>query len=591
MIKPGFDKIRTAARLITLLFVLAPTLSARTLDTTSDAGTQISNRAEATYSDATGESYATVSETVTVTVLAVASVVVTPDETAASDTVAPHDQVTRQFRVCNAGNVTDTFTITKFDLTAPASVSALYFDLDGSATVSNGDQQITINQTVTPQLAPGKCIGVLAVVNTNDVAPQSILTLTLTARSNSTNAVNGHGEDIGTIINAVGLGARLTDPNDANRAPSKLINGLAQTVVTRSGDFTYTIAFKNSGDTAARNVVVQDRPPASIEYSPGSLQLNDRALSDAIDGDEGSVQNGEIKVQLAQVNPGDVYRITLRCHLTGAAPAGTGLTNIANLLADNVAAVASVRATAIVDPFGVVFAGRAGAASPISGAHVEIATDQSGSLLGLPADNGFAPNDKNQNPFLSDAQGHFSFALPSRADNSAITYFLKATANGYLDRLIQLSVVNSSSGFFTVTVHALDNEALAAAGGFDLVHQDVSLNDLAALVMNVPMFEPAGLQIVKSVDHAQAQIGDIVTYRIEVHNPTSTDVNNVVVSDHLPQSFNYAEGSALLSIGSAPAQPIQPQVTASELQFRISAIPHGATAHLLYRVRIGVNAR
>src|SRR5436853_304049 len=143
-------KIRGAAKLIALLLVMATMLSARALNGSTEAGLQISNRAEATYVDETGASYATVSPTVVVTVL--------------------------------------------------------------------------------------------AVINTNDVAAKSTLTLALTARSNATNAVNGRGEDLGTIINAVGLGARLTDPTDPNRGPSKLINGLAQTVVSRGGEFTYVIA-------------------------------------------------------------------------------------------------------------------------------------------------------------------------------------------------------------------------------------------------------------------------------------------------------------------------------------------------------------
>src|SRR5215471_15044299 len=592
MIKPSLNKMRAAAKLLGLILALVTTLSARVVDNTTEAGTVISNRAEATYTDAAGGTYATVSPTVTVTVLAVATVVVTPDETASSATIAPHDQVTRLFRICNTGNYADTFSVTRFDITSPATMAALYFDNDGSSTVNDGDTSITLNQTVSPQLAPRKCVPVLAVINSNDAAPQADITMVLTARSNSTNAVNGRGEDLGTIINTVGLGARLTDPADQNRPPTKLINAVTQTVVTRTTEFTYTIAFKNSGDTPARNVVVQDRLPATIEYSAGSLQLNDRSISDAVDSDEGSVQNGEIKFQLPRINPGEIDRISFRARLTGGAPAGTGLINTAALSADNVPPMVSTRAVAIVDPFGVVFAGRSGAAAPIAGARVEVATDQNGSVLPLPPDAGFTPNEKNQNPFVSDAQGHFDFVLDANKDEApGANYFLKATANGFVDRLIQLSLRPTSPGLFTMTVHAVDNQPLAVAGGFDLVREDVSLNDLAALVLNVPMFEPAGLQIIKSADHAQAEIGDIITYRVEVHNPTAADVHDVIVSDRLPPSFHYADGSALISIGNAPPQPIQPQISDNQLQFQIAEIPHGATAHLLYRVRIGANVR
>jgi len=42
---------------------------------------------------------------------------------------------------------------------------------------------------------------------------------------------------------------------------------------------------------------------------------------------------------------------------------------------------------------------------------------------------------------------------------------------------------------------------------------------------------------VKSADRARAEIGDTITYRIEVHNPTAANLNNVIVSDRLPESF------------------------------------------------------
>src|SRR5207237_3101881 len=242
---------------------------------------------------------------------------------------------------------------------------------------------------------------------------------------------------------------RLTDPADPNHGPSKLINGLAQTVVSRAGEFTYVIAFKNSGDTAARNVLVQDHLPSTIEYLPGSLQLNERSVSDALDNDEGSVQGGDIKIQLSRVNPGETFRISFRARLASSAPAGTGLVNTATLTADNAQQVVSARATAIIDPFGVVFAGRGGSATPVAGARVEIVTDQNNqNPLPLPSDNGFAPNEKNVNPFVSDAQGHFSFVLAPNAVNT--NYLMRATANGYMDRLLQLSLRPTQPGLFSV---------------------------------------------------------------------------------------------------------------------------------------------
>jgi uncharacterized repeat protein (TIGR01451 family) len=594
-LKPLFKTFAVAASLIAVLFGTSANLWARAFEEPTGAGSIISNRAEASYQDETGETFTTVSSTVTVTVLAVATLAVTPDETAPSDTTAPRERVTRLFRVCNTGNNTDTFTLTRFDLTAPATLNALYFDIDGSGTLTDGDTPVVVNESVSPQLPPHGCIGLLAVIDTNDTPAQSTLTINITARSNAVNAVNGRGEDTGTIINAVGQGARLSDPGNANVAPSKLVNGLSQAVVSAGTQFTYVIAFRNSGDSVARNVLLDDQLPASIEYVPGSLQLNDRLLSDALDGDEGSVQTGAIKVLFARVNPAEVVRLTFRSRLTGVVAAGTGVVNNASFTADNIPPIKSVNATVVVNPFGLVFAGRAGSSAPIAGARVEVLTDQAGeNPLPLPADAGFTPNEKNENPFSSDGQGHFSFALgPDEIGSESTTanYFMKVSAQGYISRMIQMSLRPTQAGLFSLALHAVDGQPLASAGGFDLVREDVRINDLAALALNVPMFEPAGLQIVKSADRARAEIGDTITYRIEVHNPTAANLNDVVINDRLPASFHYATGSALLTLGSASEQPIEPEIQGNELLFRIAEIPHGTTARLLYRVRVGANAR
>lgn len=592
MFTPRSNRITVVAALLAVWLGASADLWARAMDNPTGAGTVITNRAEASYQDDTGATFTAVSPTITVTVVAVAAVVVTPDETAPSNTVAPNQQVTRLFRVCNAGNNPDTFMLTRAGITAPAALTALYFDNDASGTLTVGDVLINLNETASPQLAPGACVGVLAMIETNDVAAQSTIAISITARSNSVNAVPGRGEDDGRIINGVGQGPRLTDPSNPSLPPSKTVNGLSQWLTSMGGQFTYTISFRNSGDTAAGNVVVRDELPAGIDYVAGSLQLDDRGLSDALDGDEGSAQSNVIEVRLARVNPGELHRITIGARLTGAAPAGTGLVNNAIVSADNAPPVRSTVATVVINPVGLVYSGRAGSSAPIPGARVEVLIDQANPLQ-LPANAGFAPNTDNNNPFATDGQGRFTFALaPDQIGNAiaAANYFMRITASGFLTRMIQVNLRPTQFGLFTMTVHALDSQPLAVAGGFDLVREDVSISDLAALVLNIPMFEPSGLQIVKSADRPRAEIGDVITYRVEIHNPTAAPVSEVTIKDHLPASFHYAAGSGLITIGAAPEQPLEPEIQGDDLQFRISEIPPGATAHLTYRVRVGANA-
>jgi uncharacterized repeat protein (TIGR01451 family) len=557
------------------------------------AGTVISNRAEATYEDDQGTDYSSVSPTVTVTIQAVVSLTVTPDETTSSAVTGQRERITRVFRICNTGNISDTYTITAASVDSPAALVSLHFDNDASGTLTNADTQVTINGAASPQVAPGTCLGVLAVVDVNDF-PIGNLTINLTARSN-TEGINGRPADQGTIINEVGTSARLTSPVDVNLPPVKTVNGDSRSVVSPGTPFTYSITFRNSGDAAAREVVITDNLQPQIEYVAGSLTLDGRNLTDVQDTDEGEVQGRRIVVRMATVAPGQVANVTFRARFVGGIPAGVGVINLAEFTGQNIPPTTSSAAVVVIDPFGTVFSGRGGSAAPIPGARVSVLVDQTdASVLPIPPGVGFPPNLQNENPFVTDLLGHFSFALsPEQLGTltSPVRYFMKVTAPGYSTRMLEITLRPTHAGLFTLTVHALDGQPLARAGGFDLVREDVFIEDIASIALNIPMFEPNGLEITKSADRPRAEIGDAVAYRIEIRNPTSAPVRDVIVRDRLPASFHYATGTGRLTLGAAIDQPIEPEFAGGELVFRIGEIGPGTTARLLYRVRVGANAR
>ena len=198
-----------SALLVAIICASMASSRSRLLEDGTAAGTVISNRAEAVYQGEDGTSYSTASETITVTVLAVATLTVAPKETAPSADVGPHERITRVFRICNTGNVANSYTIANADVSIPSTLISLYFDNDADGTITTGDSLITIGTTPSPSVATGSCLGVLAVVNTNDAPPNSLLRIHLTAHSNATNAANGNAEDDGTIINAVGKGSHV----------------------------------------------------------------------------------------------------------------------------------------------------------------------------------------------------------------------------------------------------------------------------------------------------------------------------------------------------------------------------------------------
>lgn len=583
-----------------LVAILCASLAsgARSSQDHTQSGTRISNQATATYESEDGTPFTTVSETVTVTVLAVATLAVTPKETTPSANVGPHERVTRVFHICNTGNLTNTYTVTNFEVNTPSTLVSLFFDIDGSGTFTSGDQQLTVGATVSPSVGPSLCMGVLATIDTNDAPPNSLLRLDLTARSNAEGAANGNPEDTGTIINSVGKGPVFSSPTNAALPPLKQVNGSTQAIITRGTPFSYTVSFRNSGDVTARNFVLVDDLPAGIEYVSNSLHLENvvsKDLTDAEDADEGFVRNQHIELRLPELPPDQLIHLSFRAQLSASASAAIGLINFAHLGADNAPPTQSNSAVVVADPFGTVFAGRAGSSVPIPNAKVSVFTDQAqGLFLPLTAEQGLVPNTHNTNPFLSDNLGHFSFTLADFQIGTAIApakYFVQVTAPGFIARLIEINVSGSEFGLMTIRERALDGQPIAASGGFTLVREEVTTENLSDIAFNIPMFEEHGLELTKSVDQQRAEIGDVVTYRIEVHNPTVTDVNNVQVKDRLPESFHYVDGTGRVTIGSTPELPIDPELVNGDMIFRLGTLAPGAGAHLLYRVRIGVNAR
>src|SRR5712691_12990410 len=138
--------VSTVAILRVLVTVaIACALSAGTVAQTP-GGTTISNQASATYSDGTN-SYATVSNTVTVTVSNVAGLAITPDAGSNPTVVAGQTAVLFNFTVINTGNFSDQVHFVPGSAhlggTATATITRTFIDVDGSGTINTGDTEIT----------------------------------------------------------------------------------------------------------------------------------------------------------------------------------------------------------------------------------------------------------------------------------------------------------------------------------------------------------------------------------------------------------------------------------------------------------------
>jgi uncharacterized repeat protein (TIGR01451 family) len=593
---PLINLARAAALALALVVWMGAVAGASARAGGTEGGTVISNRAEATYADSNGTEYGTVSPTVTVTVRTVAALTVTPDETEPSASVGPNERVERLFRICNTGNTPDLYTVTAAEVDEPAAILSVHFDTDNSGSLSDGDRQITLGQTLSPRLARGACVGVVAVVATNAAQQGQRLNIRLTARSNVLDALNAGSADTGTIVNVVGRGATLSSPTDPLLPPVKLVAGRERVTTSPGRTLDFEISFRNSGDVEARRVLLRDDLPEGLNYVGGTLRLDGRALTDAEDSDEGHVRDRRIEIRLARLAPGEVVRVRFEARVVGAVP-GRGLVNTATVVADNAPSTASTSATAVTTPFGLIYQGRTNG-TPVPGARVSLLLDATtGAPLQLAPGSGDEPNADNSNPFASDGQGRWGFALATAqlgTPQSPARYFLNVTAPGYRSRLIEVTLTptGTGAGLFAMLVRAADGQPVAEAGGFALVESAVEITNLAAFALNVPLFEATTLGITKSADRPSVEVGDAVSYRVEIHNATPIAADDVSVRDVLPPSFHYAEGTARVDAPPAAPRTVEPETLSDGvLVFRIGRLAAGARAIVTYRARVGANAR
>jgi len=590
----GSLKLPALALIWLLAFVV---LSGSTAAASLPPNTIISVRAEASYQDQDGNILTTSSETVTIIVGTASGVTVTPDDSAPSSFVPPQDRATQLLTVCNTGNQTDSFIVISTQITAPASLASLHFNLDGSGTLKPADPLITIGQTSSPLLNADACIGILADVDGNGAALGSLVTLQLTARSNQDSRV----EDQGTILLTVGTGPKFSSLTDANRPPLALVDGQSSTAAVAGQKISFSITLTNSGDISAKDVVVTDDLPAGFEYVPGSMLFGVHASTSTTSiraapnsSDESLVVGRHVEVHLPEVGQGEIATINFQVLLSGLTLQGGGVFNHAVINARNIAApVATTEVMVVVNPIGIVYVGNSGGSVKVKAATVILSTDQLGANpIALAPATGLFASGSNQNPVVTNERGEFDFVLsPAQlgTDAQPETYFVSVAATGFLRRVLQVTVHGVGNQLFALTVQALDNQPIAQGGSFVLTSDAVQLNDLALLVLNIPMFETASLQIAKVADKQRATIGDVVSYSIETHNTLVSPLTEILVRDRLPASFNYAAGTGrLITAGTSIA--IEPEIGATEMIFRIGSLDPGARATISYRVRVGVNA-
>ena len=170
------------------------------------------------------------------------------------------------------------------------------------------------------------------------------------------------------------------------------------------------------------------------------------------------------------------------------------------------------------------------------------------------------------NPLIVVADGNAASLLTATVRNSAnqpvtgipITF---SSLRGTLDSITQPSASTDQNGVTTGNIRS-------TSVGVTTVSAAVPNGIMLPATVQVFFTQGQVLELSKSASKKEANVGDVITYLIQLRNKTTKDVNQVRVEDQIPPNFKYVKGSTRLN-GQAAADPAGNRT----LTFEIGTIP------------------
>jgi uncharacterized repeat protein (TIGR01451 family) len=545
-------------------------------------GSLIQNTATITFIGSGNVSYGTVSNMVSITVSAVAALVVNPkesDSTSPSDAFAAGGTTSRFFTITNTGNLADAYVIQSTTPSAGSIVGVAYTDSSGNLS------PVTLGQTVSPTVAPGQTQTVQVTFSTLGVPLGTHLKVTLVARTTIGMIAGGFESDTGTIVGIVSAGATW---GSGNIVPQSFVNGARTAQVQGGATITYTMQFENYGSIAAGTVTMLDALPVGITVNASSVMLNGVSVSGARTSSQSinpEAQNGSATSgpPIHQVSSGQVLVIPIGSvapmvpqvvsflgNIKGSDSLGTAYINNATLEAAGLPPIVTTSTSIFIGTGSTIYDGTIGPSKVISGAKIELIGISDGMPIPL-SGTALEPNVQSNNPFITGPDGQYSFGLGSTQfgyGGRAVTYDILITAPGYLNRKIQANLTPDTSGlFYSVTLTALDGQALAIPGGFSLSTLPVTLNDVYGIFGNFPLFSLNAVSISKTSDRSSASGGDRVVYTLNLSGNASTSLNQTEIVDTLPPGLMYAPRTGRLDAVAA-----EPTISGRNLTWTLATL-------------------
>src|SRR5690348_3693315 len=271
------------------------------------AGTQIRSITTLQFIGSNGLPYST-ADTITLLVGQEAGVDVLPQRSVVTD---PSTTVTFAHTISNIGNASDNLTVSATSRTGW--VTRVYLDVDGSGTLTAGDQLLAAPVTLAMTTNA-------AILVQEDVPAGAVRGTTDSIDVRLTSAFDPTVTDVvvdATQIRAAGIRVDLTTSVDRPAA-------------TVGDVLTYTIGYTAVGSGSATVLQVNDVLPLGASYVPGTLRVRGASVTDAADADAGAFDaaNSAVVFQLGNVAAGQSGSATFQARV-GSVAAGFVITNVA----------------------------------------------------------------------------------------------------------------------------------------------------------------------------------------------------------------------------------------------------------------------
>jgi hypothetical protein len=250
-----------ALGLVTLLLAAATALAQQT-----PGGAVITNSATVTYTEPTGSTVSTSTNSVSFTVANVSGLAITPDGGAAPTVVPGQTGVVFNFTVTNTGNFTDRVRFlaggASVRATGPATVTRAVIDADSSNTITAGDTDILTNaaDVVSAGVAQNATLRVLVEASvTAGAAAGSTVTITLGDAGGASpfdnQAADSSANEVRTVAGGSANGLREARGDFTATVVSDALLRLTLTApagpVAPGGDIAYTWQLANTGSRSA----------------------------------------------------------------------------------------------------------------------------------------------------------------------------------------------------------------------------------------------------------------------------------------------------------------------------------------------------